>query len=284
MPVQKFNHIKIVIVIIFFMMVTIYSCSKGGGSGPAPDPCAGITILVSGTVANPTIAGGNNGSITATASGSTGITFSINGTSFQSSGTFSGLVAGSYTIIAKNGSGCSGSAVFTLTDPPGGSCAGVTISVTGATTASTPCESANGKITVTASGGTGLFTYSLNGGTFQPSNIFTSLAAGNYVITARDANGCTGNGNATVADLPAGPLFSAVKSLVQTNCVSCHNNTVANGGMNWTIDCNLVTFKDRIKARAVDGNPSPMPEGGLLPASERQKITDWINAGGKFTN
>lgn len=281
---QKFNHIKAVTVIIFFIMVAIYSCSKGGGSGPAPDPCAGITIVVSGTVSNPTTAGGNNGSITATASGSAGITFSINGTGFKSSGIFSGLVAGTYTVTAKNGNGCSSSAVFTLTDPTGGSCTGVTITVNGAITANTPCGSANGKITITAIGGTGVFTYSLNGGAFQSSNIFTNLAAANYVITARDANGCTGNGNAAVTDMAAGPLFSTVKSLVQTNCVSCHNNTVANGGMNWTIDCNLITFKDRIKARAVDGNPSPMPEGGLLPASERQKITDWISAGGKFTN
>jgi hypothetical protein len=34
----------------------------------------------------------------------------------------------------------------------------------------------------------------------------------------------------------------------------------------------------------VDGNPSPMPTGGLLPANERQKITDWINAGGRITD
>lgn len=279
-----FKNIKVAIGIISFIMITFFSCSKGGGSGPPPDPCTGITIVVSGTVTNPTIAGGNSGSIAATAAGSTGFTFSINGTSFQSSGSFTGLVAGTYTITAKNSNGCRGSSVFTVTDPPGGSCTGVTITVNGATTENSPCEPANGKITITATGGTGAFTYSLNGGAFQASNIFTNLAAANYVITAKDANGCTGNGNATVANLSAGPLFSAVKTLVQANCVSCHNNTVANGGMNWTIDCNLVTFKDRIKARAVDGNPSPMPQGGLLPASERQKITDWINAGGKFTN
>jgi uncharacterized membrane protein len=54
--------------------------------------------------------------------------------------------------------------------------------------------------------------------------------------------------------------------------------------MNWTVDCNIVANKDRIKARAVDASPSAMPPTGLMPASERQKITDWINAGGKFTD
>jgi hypothetical protein len=34
----------------------------------------------------------------------------------------------------------------------------------------------------------------------------------------------------------------------------------------------------------VDGNPSPMPPGGLLPASEQQKIINWINAGGRFAD
>ncbi len=82
----------------------------------------------------------------------------------------------------------------------------------------------------------------------------------------------------------AGPLFSAVKSLMQANCQSCHNNSIANGGMNWTIDCNIVTNKARIKARAVDNNPSSMPPTGPLAQSEKDKITAWINAGGRFTD
>jgi hypothetical protein len=59
---------------------------------------------------------------------------------------------------------------------------------------------------------------------------------------------------------------------------------VSEGGMNWTVDCNIVTFKDRIKIRAVDGNPSPMPPTGFIPVSEQQKIVNWINAGGKFSD
>jgi hypothetical protein len=54
--------------------------------------------------------------------------------------------------------------------------------------------------------------------------------------------------------------------------------------MNWTVDCNIVNFKDRIRERAVNGNPSVMPPTGSLPASEKLKITNWINAGGRFTD
>jgi uncharacterized membrane protein len=143
----------------------------------------------------------------------------------------------------------------------------------------------NGSITTTASGGTGAYTYSLNGGAFQASNVFSNLTTGVYTITARDVNGCTGtSGSSVISSLPAGPLFSAVRNVLQANCVSCHNASTPNGGMDWTIDCNIVNNRERIRARAVDGNPSAMPPTGLLPASERQKITDWINAGGRYTD
>jgi uncharacterized membrane protein len=89
---------------------------------------------------------------------------------------------------------------------------------------------------------------------------------------------------ATVGNLPQGPLFTAVKNLLQANCVVCHNASNPNGGMNWEVDCNIVMFKNNILNRAVNGNPSPMPPTGLLPPAERQKIVDWINAGGRYTD
>lgn len=249
----------------------------------APNPCAGITISVNGTVTNPTTSGANNGSIAANASGSTGFTFNINGGAFQSSGTFSNLTAGNYTIVAKDLNGCTGSQNFTLTNP--NPCAGVTITVGSTVMGTDPCLPASGMINASGSGGTGPYMFSLNAGVFQSSNIFTSLTSGTYNVSAKDINNCVGTAsNIIVPNLPAGPLFSAVRTLIQNNCVTCHNPTTPNGGMNWTVDCNIVTFKDRIMARAVNANPSSMPPTGLLPASERQKIIDWINAGGKFTN
>jgi hypothetical protein len=354
-------------IILISVVLIAYACSKGGsgGTNPPPNPCNGVTISVNGTTSNPTTVGGTNGSISVTASGSSGFTFSLNGGPFQASGNFTNLAAGSYTVTAKDGNGCTGSNSFTLTNP--NPCAGVTITVTGSVvnpttgqsngsiTASasggaggftfslnggafqasgtfsnlaagnytvtakdangctgtnsftltapnpcsgvtitlsntvvgnTPCQSpASGSITVTPSGGTGPYTFRLNSGSFQASNVFSNLAAGAYSVTAKDANGCTGTqNNVLVPDLPEGPLFAAVRTVLQNNCVSCHNSGNAQGGMNWTIDCNIVQFKDRIKARAVDGNPSPMPPSGLMPASERQKITNWINAGGRYTD
>ena len=79
-----------------------------------------------------------------------------------------------------------------------------------------------------------------------------------------------------------GPLFTAVKTLMQANCQSCHNGSNANGGKDWTVDCNIVANKNRIKARAVD--EGTMPPTGPLSQSEKDKITAWINAGGRLTD
>jgi SprB repeat len=284
-PVRQINIFRSLSLIFLLVIFLIYSCSKSsGGSNPSPpDPCAGVSITVSGTVVNPSSAGANDGSITATAAGGSGLSFNINGGSFQASGNFTGLGPGSYTITAKSSNGCTGSTAFTLTGP--NVCTGVAITVSNAVTNNSPCLSAaSGSITVTPGGGTGPYTFRLNGGTFQSTNIFSGLTAGFYTITVKDANGCTGSSNATVSDFPAGALFLAVRTVLQNNCVSCHNSTVSEGGMNWTVDCNIVTFKDRIKIRAVDGNPSPMPPTGFISVSEQQKIINWINAGGKFSD
>lgn len=79
-----------------------------------------------------------------------------------------------------------------------------------------------------------------------------------------------------------GPLFNAVKTLMAAKCVSCHNANTSNGGMNWTVDCNIVAGKARIKARAVD--EGSMPPTGTLPQSDKNTITAWVNAGGRLTD
>lgn len=170
-----------------------------------------------------------------------------------------------------------------ITPPPAPDpCAGKTITISAATTVAN-CTS-DGTITVTATGSTG-FTYKLNaGGTYQPSNIFTGLAAGAYTVFAKDVNGCENSAAATVGtNNTAGPLFTNVRSLLNARCVSCHNNTFANGGANWQVDCNIVSLQARINQRAVvEGT---MPAGGPpLSASEKAIITNWIAAGGKFTD
>jgi mono/diheme cytochrome c family protein len=262
----------------------LYSCSKSGGDDPAPDPCAGVTVSITGTITD-AASGQSNGAITASATGGSGFTYRLGNGSFQSSGTFSNLAAGTYTITARNSDGCEGSNTFTVSTLV--SCT-TPITVAATATNATPCLStANGTITVTASGGSGL-TYSINGSTFQSGNVFNNVAAGNYTVTVKNASNCSQKASVTVGAAPAGTLFASVKSILQTNCVSCHNASNTQGGMNWTVDCNIVSNSARIKARAVDAhgtsNQMPPPPNAGLSAADRQKITDWIAAGGRYTD
>jgi hypothetical protein len=277
--------------LLLFILLTAFllglqlSCSKTGTSLPPkpPDPCSFVSISLSGSVINPSASGTTDGSITVSASGSSGFTFSMNNGAFQAAGVFNNLAAGNYTVIARNKEGCSSTVSFGLVNPTV-QCSGVNITLAITATDNIPCEADTASITVAATGGTAPYTYSLNGGTYQSSNKFQGLTAGSYSVIVKDAGGCMGSGSITVNNKPIGPLFAQVRGIIQYSCIGCHNNTVASGGVNLLSNCNIVMYKDRIKERAVDGNPSPMPVSGLLSASDRQKITNWINAGGKFSN
>jgi gliding motility-associated-like protein len=53
------------------------------------------------------------------------------------------------------------------------------------------CGTNDGALNVTATGGTMPYQYSIDAGvTWQPSNVFSNLPAGNYSVTAKDANNC----------------------------------------------------------------------------------------------
>ena len=132
--------------------------------------------------------GANNGTITATATGgTTPYTYSIdNGGGYQSSGSFTGLTANTYQVIAMDANGCT-SIVSTET-----------ITGTGTvTTAAAPvnetCAATNGSIVLTGTGGSAPYQYSIDGGaTFQSSGSFTGLSAGTYNVVIEDVNGCQG--------------------------------------------------------------------------------------------
>ena len=275
------SNLPFYFILISTLLLSIGSCSKGE---PAPnDPCAGITISVTGTTTNPT-GGASNGNIIATASGASGFTYSLNGGAFQATGQFANLAPGSYTVTAKSSAGCTGSASFTLTAT--GGCTGVTINITATPTGTTPCVSGSGSISVAASGGTAPYTYSLNNSSqFQSSNTFSNLNQGTYSIGVKDANGCSSTqGSISVGQRPAGVLFTAVKAIIVSRCVGCHG--ASGSSINLDGDCNIVSAKDRIKARAVDATSNIMPPAPQSPlsATEKQAITTWINAGGRVTD
>ena len=61
----------------------------------------------------------------------------------------------------------------------------------------------DGRLTVSASGGTGTLQYSIDGTNFQLSSIFNGLLANNYTVTIKDANNCSITRSATITTVTA---------------------------------------------------------------------------------
>jgi hypothetical protein len=165
----------------------------------------------------------------------------------------------------------------TTTDP----CAGKTIIVTGSATVADVCTGAI--VSVTASGSTN-FTYSIDGGSFGTSSNFSNVTVGDHTISVKDGAGCSQSAKITVSQIAAGPFYSAVKTLIQAQCISCHSGAGASAGKDWSNDCMVITNKALIKQRTVDGTPSFMPQGGKLSVADMKIITDWVNAGGRYSD
>ncbi|HNU15344.1 MAG TPA: hypothetical protein PKI55_12895 [Chitinophagaceae bacterium] len=136
----------------------------------------------------------------------------------------------------------------------------------------------NGTISITFPVGDTI-SYQLNNGPFQASPNFSNLAPGNYVITVRNQKNCTDTAQITI--LNYGPKYALVKQIITGYCGPCHLNGAVNGGKNFDTDSSILASWDRIKARAVDNNPTQMPQlpNAPLTAVDKQKITDWVNAG-----
>lgn len=184
-----------------------------------------------------------------------------------------------FTITAFAACSKSSSSTPTL---PADACAGKTILITATPEAAQHCSN-DGSIDIAVTGSTN-FTYKLNSsGTYQTAAKFTDLSEGAYTVFVKDGVGCEKSAAVTVGSSGTiGPLFTSMKSLVNTRCKSCHNSTLANGGMNFEIECNIIKNKTRIKVRAVD--EGTMPQSGTLPQSEKDIISNWINAGGAYAN
>jgi gliding motility-associated-like protein len=173
-----------------------------------------LTITLVSTT--PATCGVNNGTLTVSGAGGTGaLTYSTGGP-FVASPTFGGLAAGAYTVTVKDANGCTATVPATIT-----SAAGPSASII-ATTNVTCFGGLDGSVLIGATGGTAPITYSIDlaGPTpptpFQLSNSFTSLVAGTYTVTVKDANGCTGTTTFTITAPPA-LTYTTVKTNVTCN-------------------------------------------------------------------
>jgi len=158
--------------------------------------------VVQSTCGNP------DGEITLT--GNNGITayqYSIDGgTTFQASGSFTGLLATTYNIVVQDNIGCQVTGTASVTDQSG--------PVINSVTAIDPqCNGGcDGSISINATGAT---QFSIdNGVTFQATNSFANLCAGNYEIVVANAVGCQATSGSLLNDPAALTYSSALTDLL----------------------------------------------------------------------
>ncbi len=167
----------------------------------------------------------NDGTITVTmTSGTAPYQYRLDGGPPQASNVFTNVAAGPHSVAVTDLYGCTGTFVTNVVQG-----SGLTSSINGV---NPPCSNINdGTITLTPTSGTAPYQYSLNGGPFQPANVFTGLAPGNYTVTFNDAAGCSGTNSVT---LTTNPAITATSTLVSPLCNGVSNGSItlnASGGV-----------------------------------------------------
>jgi hypothetical protein len=152
---------------------------------------------------------------TTTTGGEPPYTYSLNGGAFvPSANRYFGVYAGTYYITVKDNAGSTvTTASVTVTQPS--TALTFTTSVINAT-----CASSTGSLTITAAGGYGNYTYSIDAGTsFQSANKVAGLTPATYYLVVKDINSCTAAGWANVK--PPGLTATAITGNTQV----CFGNT-----------------------------------------------------------
>lgn len=147
-------------------------------------------ITATSTSTSPLCNGAMNGSAEVTVVGGTTPYTYIWTVNTSTTNTISSVIAGTYDVEITDANGCQATNQVVVTEPT---------ALTGTTTMTPETVSNNGTANATFTGGTSPYTYSWsNGATTQ--NI-TGLAAGTYIVTATDANGCTEIATAVVTSV-----------------------------------------------------------------------------------
>ena len=173
-----------------------------------------LPTLVNASQTNVSCFGGSNGAVTFT--GATSYTISPAAGAQATAGVFTGLTAGTYTVVGTSGFGCTSSTSVTITQPT---------QVVASVSITTPIACNGGMATLLISGSGGTPSYQVSGNNFTP-----SVVAGTYTYTITDANGCTASTSITVGQPPVLTATITVNSTVLCNGGNTGISEVTAGG------------------------------------------------------
>ncbi|WP_431243485.1 T9SS type B sorting domain-containing protein [Flavobacterium sp. P21] len=180
----------------------------------------------------------------------------------QNNGSFLDLPIGFYRVMVTSGSDCSiVSAPFEITEPTAPFVANFVqknVSCFG---------ESNGSITVTGSGGTGTFKYSISPDSdqFDTKNVFENLAVGDYTVIAMDENGCN---EVRVITITQPPLLKA--TLVPNTMIPEACSGDKNGAFSVEISGGTPSY-----SVSLDKENGPFTQGAV-----GQTIFDFMNLSG----
>jgi len=196
-----------------------------------------------------------SGTITVTAP--TGAyTYNVDGGTYQSGTSFSGLPPGSHTVIVEdNSSTCTSSNSASVNTLP------VIPSTPSLSVTQPSCSVQSGTITVTAP--TGAYSYNVDGGAYQSGTSFSGLAPGSHTVIVEDnSSTCTSSNSASVNALPSIPSNPSL-SITQPTC------SVQSGTITVTAPTGAYTYN-------IDGGTfqSGTSFSGLAPGSHTVIVED----------
>jgi hypothetical protein len=186
------------------------------------------TLAVTATAGTIALYGGTT-TLTANAiGGATPYTYSLNGSAFQSGNTFT-INAGTYIVTVKDGNGITATSNTVAVVQPA--------KVLSLTLTYARITTYGGTTTLTAwnQGGTGPYTYSLNGGTYKSGNTFT-VAAGTHTVTIKDSRGQIATATITITQ----PAQTTLKSADIMTKVATDESLIDETGLNDDHGCTMV--------------------------------------------
>ena len=206
---------------------------------------SGITASIS-YPSNISCAGSAAGTATVTAIGGIGIlTYSWNTNPIQTTATATGLTAGNYTVTITDANNCSIQKLAIITEPNE-----ITASISSQT--NVLCFGNNtGSATVSATGGTGILTYSWDTIPMQTNATATGLIAGTYNVTVTDANGCSKVKSVLITQ-PLTELASTISNSTNVSCFGGSNGnatvSVTGGTAPYTFSWNTIPVQTSVTA------------------------------------
>lgn len=254
----------VILALCLLCLIVLTNCSNNTEEAVIDCSLSDLTVSIVESTSPDCLAAGG---ITLQGEGGTApYRYSLDGLNFQNDGTFSNLSAGDFEVFVEDADGCVRSLTITL--EAGNSGIAINVIIT-----ESQCLDNTGSIEVNASGGNGIFTYSIDNGPNQAESSFSNLGVGSYVVKVIDGDGCESQREVQVKANTS--LTNSIMPIIMNNCAitGCHNGTQS---PNLTARQAVISNAGRIKSET---QARTMPRNGSLSQNEIDLIACWVDGG-----